>query len=251
MKTIFLTSSPFGPLDNSRKVEGFDPMNHLPENLSRFWEKNARCLVISAFPSDIPACIKMRESMEQSIRVNFPDISCLDIWDNRTEDFSAQTLASYDVVFLGGGHVPTENAFFEKIGLRENIQKYNGLVIGISAGTMNAAEVVYAQPELFGEAVAPEYRRFIKGLGLTKINILPHYQMTKSFMLDGMRLFEDITYGDSYGRRFLVLPDGSYYTCIEGQGTVWGEAYEIADGQIRLICADIEHRLYGSDRVDL
>jgi hypothetical protein len=46
----------------------------------------------------------MRESMEQSIHVNFPDIACLDIWDDRTEDFSAQVLASYDVVFLGGGH---------------------------------------------------------------------------------------------------------------------------------------------------
>ena len=247
MKTIFLTSSPFGPLDNSRTVEGFDSMNRLPENLSRFWKKNARCLVISAFPSDIPACINMRDSMEQSIHVNFPDIACLDIWDDRTEDFSAQTLASYDVVFLGGGHVPTENAFFEKIGLRENIQKYNGLVIGISAGTMNAAEVVYAQPELDGEAVDPEYRRFIKGLGLTKINILPHYQMTGNFMLDGMRLFEDITYGDSCGRRFLVLPDGSYYTSVEGQGTVWGEAYEIADGKMRLICRDGEYLSYGSD----
>ena len=52
MKTVFLTSSPFGPLDNSRKVEGFDPMNRLPENLGRFFKKNARCLVISAFPSD-------------------------------------------------------------------------------------------------------------------------------------------------------------------------------------------------------
>ena len=127
------------------------------------------------------------------------------------------------------------------------MQKYDGLVIGISAGTMNAAEVVYAQPELEGEAVAPEYRRFIMGLGLTKINILPHYQMTKSFMLDGMRLFEDITYGDSNGRRFLVLPDGSYYTCIEGQGTVWGEAYEIADGKMQLICRNGEYLSYGSD----
>ena len=246
MKTIFLTSSPFGPLDNSRSVEGFDPMNRLPENLSRFWKKNARCLVISAFPSDIPACSKMRESMEKSIRVNFPDITCLDIWDDRTEDFSAQSLASYDVVFLGGGHVPTENAFFERIRLRESMQKYDGLVIGISAGTMNAAELVYAQPELAGEAIDPEYKRFIKGLGLTKINILPHYQMTGNFMLDGMRLFEDITYGDSYGRRFLVLPDGSYYTCIEEVGTVWGEAYEITDGKIRLICADGEYRSYSS-----
>ena len=105
MKTIFLTSSPFGPLDNSRKVEGFDPMNRLPENLSRFWKMNARCLVISAFPSDIPACIEMRESMERSIRVNFPDIACLDIWDDRTVDFSGNILDAYDVVFLGGGHV--------------------------------------------------------------------------------------------------------------------------------------------------
>ena len=247
MKTIFLTSSPFGPLDNSRTVEGFDPMNRLPENLSRFWKKNARCLVISAFPSDIPACIKMWESMEKSIRVNFSDIECLDIWDDRTVDFSAEILNSYDVVFLGGGHVPTENTFFEKIGLRENIHKYDGLIIGISAGTMNAAEVVYAQPELEGEGIDSKYRRYIKGLGLTKINILPHYQMTKSFMLDGMRLFEDITYGDSCGRRFLVLPDGSYYTLVDGRGTVWGEAYEIADAQIRLICADGEHRSYGPD----
>lgn len=247
MKTVFLTSSPFGPLDNSRRVEGFDLMNRLPENLARFFKKNARCLVISAFPSDIPACSKMRESMEKSIRVNFPDIACLDIWDDRTENFSEQILAAYDVVFLGGGHVPTENMFFERIGLRESLQKYDGLVIGISAGTMNAAEVVYAQPELAGEAVDPEYRRFITGLGITKINILPHYQMTKNFMLDGMRLFEDITYGDSYGRRFLALPDGSYYTLSGGHGIVWGEAYEIADGEIQLICLDGEHRSYGSD----
>ncbi len=244
MKTIFLTSSPFGPLDNSRTVEGFDSMNRLPENLSRFWKKRARCLVISAFPSDILSCIEMRNSMEKSIRVNFPDIACLDIWDDRSVDFSAEILNSYDVVFLGGGHVPTENAFFKKIGLRESMQKYDGLVIGISAGTMNAAEVVYAQPELEGEAVDPEYSRFIMGLGLTKINILPHYQMTKSFMLDGMRLFEDITYGDSCGRRFLVLPDGSYYTLVDGRGTVWGEAYEIADGEMRLICRDGEHLIY-------
>ncbi len=244
MKTIFLTSSPFGPLDNSRIVEGFDPMNRLPENLGRFWKKNARCLVISAFPSDIPACDEMQMSMEHSIRVNFPDISCLDIWDDRTEDYSAQMLSSYDTVFLGGGHVPTENKFFTEIKLRESLSGYDGLVIGISAGTMNAADEVYAQPELSGEAVDPEYKRFLRGLGLTGLNILPHYQMTKNFRLDGMRLFEDITYGDSYGRHFLALPDGSYCICEDGRQTIWGEAYEIADGTMRIICSNGEHRPY-------
>lgn len=241
MKTVFLTSSPFGPLDNSRSVEGFDPMNRFPENLSKYWPKNARCLIISAFPSEIDACDAMRQSMEVSIRVNFPDIHCLDLWDDRTEDFSAETLNSYDVIFLGGGHVPTENAFFERIGLRESICTYDGLVIGISAGTMNAAEEVYAQPEHDGEATDPDYRRFLKGLGLANVNILPHYQMTKDYDLDGMRLFEDITYSDSYGRKFIALPDGSYYMCVEGNETIWGEAYEIADGKIRLICRNRHH----------
>lgn len=236
MRTVFLTSSPFGPLDNSRFVEGFDSMNYFIENLARFWKENARCLVISAFPADIDSCDEMRESMESSIRVHFPDIACLDIWDERTMDVSASALSSYDVVFLGGGHVPTENEFFERIGLRRSMKSYDGVVIGISAGTMNAAETVYAQPELDGEAVDPDYERFFRGLGLADVNIIPHYQMTKEFWLDGMRLFEDITYSDSFGRRFLALPDGSYYMFADGLESVWGEAYEISDGTMKQIC---------------
>lgn len=238
MKALFLTSSPFGPLDDSRVINGFDPMNYLPENLSRFWKPRARCLVISAFPSEYEACDEMRSSMEWSIRGTFPDIKCLDLWDDRTESYSFRRLASYDVVFLGGGHVPTENAFFRRVGLRNKIRRYKGIIIGISAGTMNAADIVYAQPELSGEAEDPSYRRFIRGLGLTEVNILPHYQMVRDYELDGMRLYEDITFGDSYGHTFIALPDGSYYLHADGIETIWGEAYEISDGQIRQICAE-------------
>ena len=73
---------------------------------------------------------------------------------------------------------------------------------------------------------------------VTKTMVLPHYQMVKDSELDGKRLYEDITYGDSYGRSFLVLPDGSYLLIKDGTETVWGEAYEIADGRIRRICDD-------------
>lgn len=240
MKVIFLTSSPFGPLDNSRQVTGFDPMNRFPENLAAYWPDGARCLVISAFPSEAEACDEMRHSMEESIRdAGFP-VSCLDIWDDRTADFSAECLDSYDVVFLGGGHVPTENAFFQRIGLRESLRLFDGLVIGISAGTMNAADIVYAQPELPGEAVNPAYSRFLYGLGLTDTNVLPHYQMVKDFELDGMRLIDDITCGDSFGRRFLALPDGSYLLIANGTEYIWGEAYEISDGKMRQVCRNGE-----------
>ena len=98
---------------------------------------------------------------------------------------------------------------------------------------MNAADIVYAQPEEPGESVDPAYQRFLPGLGLTETQILPHYQMVKDRMLDGRRLFEDITYPDSCGRSFLVLCDGSYLLREDGQESVFGEAYRIENGILR------------------
>ena len=158
--------------------------------------------------------------------------------DYRTINFSKETLHSYDVIILGGGHVPTQNVFFHRISLREKIQDFDGIVIGISAGTMNSADLVYAQPEEAGEAVDPNYQKFITGLGLTGINVCPHYQMVKDFYLDGMRLFEEITYVDSHGHEFVALPDGSYILSENGVETIWGEAYLIKDGWIEKICED-------------
>ena len=111
---------------------------------------------------------------------------------------------------------------------------FGGVVLGISAGTMNSAETVYVQPELPGET-RPEHPRFLPGLGITKAQVLPHYQRTKTDILDGLRLFEDVTYPDSLGQRFLALVDGSYLLCRDGRTQLRGEAYEVADGTLRQI----------------
>lgn len=232
----FLTSSPTGPLDGSRKVDGLDEKNKFPENLKKYWKENARCLIISAFPDDDAANDEMQQFFGNTLRRVGFSVATFDIWDGRTTDYSEESLKSYDVIFLGGGHVPTENAFFYRINLREKMEGFEGIVIGISAGTMNSADIVYAQPELPGEATDPGYVKFLRGLGITKTNILPHYQMVKDYYLDGMRLYEDITYGDSWGQSFLVLPDGSYLLGENGKETVYGEAYLIEDGKIRKIC---------------
>lgn len=236
--TVFLTSSPTGPLDRSRIVEGFDTKNRLIENLKQRWKGNARCLLISAAPAQAEFADGMRDHMAQAMAVSGLSCGGFDIWDDRTEDFSQAVLNSYDVVFLGGGHVPTQNEFFRRIGLREKISAYPGVVVGISAGTMNSADVVYAQPELEGESTDPSYQRFIPGLGLTGINVLPHYQMVKDAVLDGKRVFEDITYPDSVGRKFYALVDGSYIICEQGRETLYGEAYCIENGTIEQICRE-------------
>ena len=59
-------------------------------------------------------------------------------------------------------------------------------------------------------------------------------------ILDGKRLYEDVTYPDSFGHSFLVLPDGSYVRVCNGQSQLFGEAYSLEDGQMRCICKNKE-----------
>lgn len=232
---LFLTSSPTGPLDGSRKVDGLDDMNRFPENLKKYWRDNSRCLMITAFPDNDAANDEMQQFFGNTIKNAGLSVAVFDLWDGRTKVYTKEALHSYDVILLGGGHVPTQHGFFERIGLREKVEGFGGIVIGISAGTMNSADVVYAQPEEAGEAIDPEFVKHFPGLNLTKTNILPHYQMVKDYWLDGMRLFEEITYGDSYGHRFLALTDGSYLLQVDGKESVWGEAYVISDGKLEQI----------------
>ena len=156
--------------------------------------------------------------------------------DSRNAGDLPDMMEGCGLIILAGGHVPTENAFFQRLSLRELLQDFDGVVMGISAGTMNCADVVYAQPEEAGESVDPDYQRWIPGLGLTWINVLPHYQKVKDNILDGQRLFEDITYGDSFDNVFYALVDGSYIMVDDEGAELFGEAYVITDGALYPVC---------------
>ena len=155
-----------------------------------------------------------------------------DILDSRNEKHAAELVRKSNLLILSGGHVPTQNRFFEKIRLRELMRSYDGIVIGISAGSMNSADEVYEQPEEEGEAADPAYHRFLTGLGLTKTNLLPHYQEIRNDVLDGLRIFEEIACPDSMGKTFYAIPDGSYLYIDDHHEELRGEAYMIRDGVI-------------------
>ena len=234
---VFLTSSPTGPLGVPN--DGWlDQKNGFVDNLKKYWKADMRGLIIASSPDRYERNDEMKEFFHRAFSNSGVPVSGFDVWDHRVPEISKEALHQYDVVMLAGGHVPTQNAYFQKIGLREMMEGYEGIVIGVSAGTMNSADVVYVQPEEPGESVDPDFKRFIKGLGLTKVNVLPHYQMVKDFMLDGKRLMEEITYPDSLGRKFHVLVDGSYILIADGITRLFGLAYQIADGQIAQICED-------------
>ena len=155
--------------------------------------------------------------------------------DRRNEHQASELIRDSGLIILAGGHVPTQNRFFSRIGLRALLKDYNGILIGISAGSMNSAETVYAQPERDGEAIDPAYQRFLPGLGLTKTMLLPHYQENKDDILDGQRVYEDIAFSDSYGRVIYAIPDGSYLFIKNGKEELRGEAYRISEGKMSQI----------------
>lgn len=240
---VFLTSSPTGPLDGSRKVDGLDKKNQFVENLRKYWKENSRVCIIAASPDAYQQNDEMCEFFENVFFKEHFSMQCFHLIDRRYTELLNE-LQQYDVILLGGGHVPTQNHFFQDIALREKIEGFQGIIIGISAGSMNSADVVYCQPEEEGEAIDPHFQRWIKGLNLTKTNIIPHYQMVKDRYLDGMRLYEDITYDDSQGHEFLVLVDGSY-VLIDDKEYVYGESYVMSDGHIRLLCQENERKELG------
>ena len=163
-----------------------------------------------------------------------------DTLDGRNEELAAKLVKGSDLLILSGGHVPTQNSFFDKIRLRDLLKAYDGIVIGISAGSMNSADEVYSQPEEEGEAVDPGYKRFLTGLDLTKTNLLPHYREVRDDVLDGLRVFEDIACPDSMGKTFYAIPDGSYLFIDGDKEELRGEAYMIRDGAISRISSEGE-----------
>jgi len=211
----------------------------LLDRIKSIWPENARVMMIAASPNNYVINDGIYNCFIEAFPMSGLSISSLEVCDDRDERM-IERLDEMDVVVLVGGHVPTQNAFLNRLGLKEKLQGYQGLVLAWSAGSMNCAETVYAGPELEGEALDPNYQRWIPGLGLTKVNIFPHFQKLRGEMLDGMRLIEDITYTDSMGHEILALNDGSYIVIEDGVETLFGEAYCIKDGQLKQICGNGE-----------
>lgn len=231
---LFLTSSPCVP-NADRAI--LNEANGFVERLREALPEHPKCLFVCSNPDTPELTDRFGQEIAEAFDeagMSFLEYASLD----RRNDTDAQALIwESDLIILAGGHVPTQNAYFQEIGLAALLENYQGVLMGISAGTMNCADEVYAQPEEPGES-APEFERFLPGLGLTDINILPHYQQVKDYMLDGKRLFEDVTYDDSWGHVFYAFPDGTYLYEDEDERAIYGQFYRISDGILELLQDD-------------
>ena len=147
--TLFLTSS-----FCDREEEGIDQTAGFLDELKARLPARLSAVFVCSDPEDHDITDLYAASTADCFKREgffFTDFTVL---DDRNDAQAEGILSQADLVILSGGHVPTQNRYFTAIGLGAMLRAFDGVIIGISAGTMNCADIVYAQPELPGEAIA-------------------------------------------------------------------------------------------------
>ncbi len=233
--TYFLTSSSCVP-----DSPALNPANGFVDELRKALPDPCRAVFVASDPDNTERTERFAGSIRTGFELTGFRFSDYQVLDGRNAEQCAALVAEADLLILAGGHVPTQNRFFQDIALRERLAGFDGVVMGISAGTMNCEELVYAPPELEGEAIDPGYQRFYPGLGLTKAMIFPHFQETRYEVVDGLPTLESSLLPDSMGRKIYAIVDGSYLLGRDGQEELRGEAYLIQDGILTQISREGE-----------
>ena len=207
---------------------------HWFEDLLKHLHFPCHALLVASSPDEIEKTRRYAQEIVDVMNKHGLSLSGFDILDRNSACCTKELVDKADLIIAMGGHVPTQNSFFQEIDLKKHLQEFRGIWIGSSAGSMNSATLVYAQPELEGEVIDSTYQRFVPGLGLTEKMILPHYSSWKNEVVDGFRLLEDITYPDSQGHTFYLMEDGSYILgdTEEKKEEVIGNYYVLRDGVI-------------------
>lgn len=249
---VFLTSS---FITYQRKEEyspkPIDASNHFAENLKKYWVKDAKFLFFASNPADAEGNDHAVMEMLDAFSLSGFSISQIHCFDDRCENGLKDELMWADIVYLAGGHAPTQNAFMKRTGLKELLWDkdiFDGLLIGLSAGALNLANEVYLIPEEKGESIDSEYIRFTDGLGFTDINIVPHIEYEKTVVLDGKKLIDEIVIPDSIGRIFYLIPDGSYFMIRNGITEFFGSGAILENGLLRPLYSGVINT--GKDKIE-
>lgn len=216
-----------------------NPENGLAERLRAALPAECAAVYVCSAPDDPSRTDRYARLAKKSFEAAGFVFRGFTVLDRRNQADTAALVRQADLLVFAGGHVPTQNRFFREIGLRQALAGFQGVILGVSAGSMNCFGLVYAPPELKGEALDPAYPKYYEGLGLTDTMLIPHYQILKTDVVDGLRLMEDIVYPDSAGKTFYAIVDGSYlYLDTDARRQeICGEAFVIENGALTPLSA--------------
>lgn len=234
---LFLTASldTYDKDENGNRIpHNFGNENAILDNFKKYIKKYDNFLFVASSFDTVMTDIYAK-AIIKSFKLTLP-FKHYDILDMRTKDKAEELVQNADFIFICGGHVPTQNKLFKELNLKKLLKKSNAVICGGSAGSMNSADIVYCPPELEGEAIDKNFKKYLKGLGLTNINIYPHVVPAtfKGYTLDGVDMYNDAL-NDSKVRPFIMFDDGTYILQVDGKSKLFGTAYIFKDGKIKKI----------------
>lgn len=230
---IFLTSSFIEyATEADYTPKPLDGSNGFKENLSRYWKTDARVLYFVGDPDDFSENDFKKREFENCLKLAGFSVAEVKIFDHRCREDLRSLMHWADVVYLSDGRGPKQNTFINEAGLKEALQEFEGIFIGLSAGTINAADEVFMIPELPGEVSDPDFPYHMKGLGLTQMNIIPHIQYFTRISFDGKRLIEDILRPQSRKHRFYLITDGSYFMINGDSAFFYGKGWALENEKL-------------------
>lgn len=150
------------------------------------------------------------------------------VLDNRNKEDIGNILKNSSLIFLSGGNTFRQNMFLNTINLKDYIKETDACIVGISAGAINSAEIVFSSPENEEDLTRST---ILKGLDLTTINIEPHFDLDNP-----NKIQMDSIIKESNNRIIYGLPDKSYIF----NNKIYGKCYRIYKENIELISNDDE-----------
>lgn len=159
-------------------------------------------------------------NMFEEAGIHFEESYVID--DRIRVDEIQKMVAEADVVWLSGGDTPTQFRYLQKYGLDTVIKQHDGVVIGMSAGSINLAKTSICT--LPGKHCKQE---IYDGLGCVDISVEPHFVRNEvsNELIDLSEKFK------IYG-----LCDDSLIVCSGETVEFYGEVYKLDHGKIEEIC---------------
>jgi dipeptidase E len=196
VKTCLLTSSFENDFtdDFVRELKEYSKVNKKFAFVASSFENHARTEKYCAYILDL----------FKKIGVIFEEINIIDYHVSKED--AEQIILKTDVVWLSGGDTLMQMKYFNEYNLREILNRYDGTIIGMSAGSINMADKVVLPRDK--EDNVPELSVY-KGLGLVSINIEPHLDFNRKEHIEDIKNASRLApiYGIYDGSFILVAGD--------------------------------------------
>ena len=233
-------------VDGEKIANAIDNTNGIVDHIKESLRDTNAILFIASSPDDKERIDLYTRLLFEALKISGISFNEYLVLDNSTIDNIDEYISKANMIFLSGGDTYIQNEFFKRINLKERLQNYNGLIVGQSAGAINMAEDVYNSPEEMEESEPI----FFKGLGLTNINVEPHFvldssEFDESEMYQRNNILNEsnnrIIYGQYNGSNIFIDDDNEPLIC--------GETYIITNNKIDLICNDGEKKKLNSNKM--